>query len=611
MKRATIVIDGKKDSLETCIAFVNSVVAENRFLTLECCHDESVESDRYFDSPDDDNLNYKTNRNGFGKGPLCKRPFLFTKDKPFVYYAGLCTVVRKMVHHISESETEESKVISLLGYQETCLKGYAEVSSWTKFCEVEFPGAIKELTVDDTRKKACLLHIQDGENRIPLVLQMLEKELKTPKNLPNKSKYTRKDKSKWLAKIVCESFEGKFLDSSIESYVSELCQKLDKCGNWSPFLNGFLVTIADIITLSMVSQLVVKLADICCLCNLPEKIPSVVSWIKMMCVIPSAHKLIEDTLRAFDGCSKRNNGMGHPKICCSWQPVDPRIQPVSQTKLEQKREKIRVNHKNEIQETLERLEKHGISVDVLPLSQESPSVDWEIHPSSINPSAGDLNDKRAQRKQSQIANMIYAVSPLLTSGSRIVDFCAGGGHVGIVVAYFFPQCQVILVENKEQSVYRAIARIENLKLKNITVCHSNLDYFCGSFDVGVSLHACGPATDLVLNSCLEQRASYVVCPCCYGSIAAVNSLSYPRSKLFQAAVDVTQYMVLTHTSDMTTWEEESEKSQLGIQSMAFVDLDRCTFMEESGYQTSLRIMVPSRCSPKNHLLIGVVTALNL
>ena len=61
---------------------------------------------------------------------------------------------------------------------------------------------------------------------------------------------------------------------------------------------------------------------------------------------------------------------------------------VSQTKLEQKREKIRVNHKNEIQETLERLEKNGISVDVLPLSQESPCLAWEAHPSSINPSAG-------------------------------------------------------------------------------------------------------------------------------------------------------------------------------------------------------------------------------
>ena len=137
---------------------------------------------------------------------------------------------------------------------------YLQVSSWTKFCEVEFPGAIKDLTDNDTRKKACLLHIQDGYNRIPLVLQKLEKELKTPKNLPNKSKYTGKDKSKWLSKIVCESFEGKFLDSSIESYVSELCQKLDKCGNWSPFLNGFLVTIADIITLSMVSQLVAKVS---------------------------------------------------------------------------------------------------------------------------------------------------------------------------------------------------------------------------------------------------------------------------------------------------------------------------------------------------------------
>ena len=103
----------------------------------------------------------------------------------------------------------------------------------------------------------------------------------------------------------------------------------------------------------------------------------------------------------------------------------------------------------------------------------------------------------------------------------------------------------------------------------------------------------------------------MVCPCCYGSIAAVNSLAYPRSKLFQMAVDVTQYMVLTHTSDMTTWEDESEKCKLGIQSMAFVDLDRCKFMEESGYQTSLRIMVPSKCSPKNHLLIGAVTAQNL
>ena len=114
MKRATIVIDGTTESLETCIAFVNSLVAENRFLTLECCHNESVESDRYFDTPDDDNSNCKTSRKGFGKDLICKRPFLFTEDKPFVYYAGLCTVVRKMVHHISESGTDKSKVKSLL-----------------------------------------------------------------------------------------------------------------------------------------------------------------------------------------------------------------------------------------------------------------------------------------------------------------------------------------------------------------------------------------------------------------------------------------------------------------------------------------------------------------
>ncbi len=65
--------------------------------------------------------------------------------------------------------------------------------------------------------------------------------------------------------------------------------------------------------------------------------------------------------------------------------------------------------------------------------------------------------------------------------------------------------QIILVENKEQSVSRAVARIQNLALNNIRICHSNLDYFSGRFDIGVTLHACGVATDLVLNTCLRER----------------------------------------------------------------------------------------------------------
>ena len=56
--------------------------------------------------------------------------------------------------------------------------------------------------------------------------------------------------------------------------------------------------------------------------------------------------------------------------------------------------------------------------------------------------AGDLNPGRALRKQKQIENILIAVKPLAKPGYRIVDFCAGGGHIGIVLAYFLPNCEV-------------------------------------------------------------------------------------------------------------------------------------------------------------------------
>ena len=61
----------------------------------------------------------------------------------------------------------------------------------------------------------------------------------------------------------------------------------------------------------------------------------------------------------------------------------------------------------------------------------------------------------------------------------------------------------------------------------------NLDYFRGSFDIGVSVHACGVATDLVLKMCVDNRADFVSCPCCYGKVQENHVLSYPRSSLYQ------------------------------------------------------------------------------
>ena len=62
-----------------------------------------------------------------------------------------------------------------------------------------------------------------------------------------------------------------------------------------------------------------------------------------------------------------------------------------------------------------------------------------------------------------------------------------------------------------------------------------MDYYMGKFNVGVCLHACGVATDLVLQRCLDNKASFVICPCCYGGIQDTHTMTYPRSAAFKDA----------------------------------------------------------------------------
>lgn len=89
---------------------------------------------------------------------------------------------------------------------------------------------------------------------------------------------------------------------------------------------------------------------------------------------------------------------------------------------------------------------------------------------------------------------------------KIVDFCSGGGHVAIVLAYLLPKCEIVLIENKYESLHRAKIRCEHLCLTNTRFYQCNLDQFRGDFDIGVSLHACGGATDLVIKKCISVGA---------------------------------------------------------------------------------------------------------
>jgi hypothetical protein len=180
-----------------------------------------------------------------------------------------------------------------------------------------------------------------------------------------------------------------------------------------------------------------------------------------------------------------------------------------------------------------------------------------------------------------------------------------GGHLGILLAWLLPQCQIILVENKEESLRRGWERVEKLGLTNVLLYQCNLDYFDSQFHVGVALHACGTASDLVLRKCISSDASFVCCPCCYGAIRGNHILHYPRSRLFQASgISLKHYFILAHASDQTH-DEKHVKTQQGTFCMRLIDTDRLVKARENGYQVILKKIIPETASPKNHILIGI------
>ncbi|KAI9525627.1 hypothetical protein NQZ68_006176 [Dissostichus eleginoides] len=285
-----------------------------------------------------------------------------------------------------------------------------------------------------------------------------------------------------------------------------------------------------------------------------------------------------------------------------------------------------------------------------------------------------MSNIRAVRKRQQLNNLVAMVTEIARPGYTVVDFCSGTGHLGIVLAHTLPDCQVILIENKEESLVRAQRRGAELGLKNIGFIQANLDYFTGPFEIGssdnieprrqVALHACGVATDMVMEHCIKAGAAFVISPCCYGFIQNAIKFSFPKSKRFQETLtskilqavrgsslqslsplslstDTTLYsglshddvwdlseppgrisaevaagpihgnlksrhehMILCRFADQTAVQLHPERRLVGKQCMGLVDLDRSWAAEAHGYSLQVMTMEPDSCSPKNNMLLG-------
>ncbi|XP_034527311.1 glutathione S-transferase C-terminal domain-containing protein isoform X1 [Ailuropoda melanoleuca] len=537
--------------------------------------------------------------------------------------AGLAVVLRHIIQKSYEADPSKKEILELLGFKKTCLKACAEVSQWTRLCELTIPLAIENF----------LRESSDQHPTIPAEILQLERKLSEPVRVHNDDKLRRQKlkqqkaagvgpslaKEKTKSKVPTQETSEE-LDSSSESLELQVAfSKLTvleepattnrepshirkaKASDLPPlehvFAEGLDFTLADIVLLPCIHHFLVIICK-----NLSEKLiefPLLAAW----------YQRIQEVPRVKTAASQCGIQFLHlPELLATSNEQDSNLREVPA--VEEQSDAAFIGGPRP---TMTKLMEKGIEVMFSPHPCPTWTLDWNSLPAAVSPKEGKMSSDRALRKQQQLNNLVYVVTNQAKPGDRIVDFCSGGGHVGIVLAHMLPSCQVTLIENKELSLIRAKKRSDELGLSNIWFIQANMEYFTGMFNIGVALHACGVATDMVIERCIKTRASFVTCPCCYGFIQNTSKFNFPKSEQFKKTLSYKEHMILCRFADQTAVQLPPPRRLVGMcvhraagkQCMCLVDLDRAIAAEERGYSVQVISMEPESCSPKNNMIVGV------
>lgn len=499
--------------------------------------------------------------------------------------SGLCSVCR-MIAQLSGRD-------DMLGFKRAHLAAPAEASVWTQFCEIDVLRFLENFLADDG----------DEMKQLDEELARFEMHLKQPVRINN------------FAKII-RDMKRTPDDGGLEMDENEKLRIKHK------FVEGPTMILGDLILFCVFYFVFRRVGK----SDLSDAMPLTVQWFMAMERAVGAEildrisrKMVRailllqlTTMITITGCFQ------------SFSPLTllpdielPSTEFVSLYKSDPKRYKPRkriFTIQADIDKALEKINR--LPVNMINGNPTTPGkrlfVDWSA--AFGMPEAGDVPKSRLERKQAQLKSVAQEVIHLARPGNVIVDFCSGSGHLGLLIASLLPNCQIVLLENKAESLDRAKIRGKSLGLSNVLFLQTNLDYFSGNFDIGISLHACGVATDIVMSLSVQKRAHFVCCPCCYGGILNMPHITFPRSEYFRQPLGedihltTRDYLCIAHGSDQShaeaiphTIKAKCEQGQL---CMDIIDYDRRRYAEEQGYRVLATKLEPVTCTQKNRLLIG-------
>ncbi|XP_052894627.1 glutathione S-transferase C-terminal domain-containing protein homolog [Anopheles moucheti] len=514
---------------------------------------------------------------------FCQLPSI-SIERAGTIVSGLCGVCRLLAkEHVSASPESSG----LLGFKGNTLVAPADASLWTKFCEIDMIRCVEDLLTFGA-KDGCTLPIELGQ---------FESHLQQPLKSHN------------IYKLINKVNNVRISSDEEHRKLEDVDQRFDFHANHK-FAEGYEKTLADLILFICFDVVERRLTKD----FMRSKMPSTSEWLERISQ--------DDEGQLTRVCSEVMPAVANdPALCaisCSVLVAQQIIIPQefslykSDTKkLNLKGDQILTTNQAEVLEILRKVSRIPTDIGSIVNDWETNLFDWDAVPMDARPEGGKLPPARILRKRHQLESLVNEVMRLANDGTKtIVDFCSGTGHLGILLAYLLPRCTVYLLENKEESQQRAMERVERLALRNIVFFQCNLDYFTARFDIGVSLHACGVATDIVLEKCFAQRAHFVSCPCCYGKLYNIEQVTYPRSGLFQESdLLLKEYFCIAHcadqTHDLASDRTNVVKAHQGFYCMDVIDRDRALRAEELGYGVLRKRLKDESCTPKNRLLVGI------
>nr|XP_044623386.1 glutathione S-transferase C-terminal domain-containing protein isoform X4 [Equus asinus] len=469
--------------------------------------------------------------------------------------AGLAVVLRHIVQRAYDAEPSKKGILELLGFKKTCLKACAEVSQWTRLCELTIP-----LSIENFLKESC-----DQHPAIPTEILKLEKKLSEPVRVHNDDKLRRQKLKQQKAAGVGPTLAQEKLKS--QAHIQETSEDQDPSSqslelqvafskltvqehpaalNREPahirragacalpplehvFAEGLYFTLADLVLLPCVHHFLVVICK-----KLSERLvefPLLAAWYQRVQEVPGVKT-------AASRCGIQFLHL--PELPTTSSEQHPKFSEAAGAE-----EHSDPSFIGGPRPTMTKLMEKGIEVMFSPHPCPAWTLDWNRLPAAVSPkedcefilglpksvnlvgpglgvipveriyvcfcqhlkvleleaiehqsfslrsdslsawSRGKMSSDRALRKQQQLNNLVYVVTHQARPGDRIVDFCSGGGHVGIVLAHMLPSCQVTLIENKELSLIRAKKRSDELGLSNIWFIQANMEYFTGMFNIGM------------------------------------------------------------------------------------------------------------------------------